>query len=254
MGKYMSKYMTPDEYVRSSLIEYPSLYSSETWDACRMKVFDHLFNTLGNGVETTRDLRKHLLRDPKINLDEADHYIGEQLYYGYTNVKAYTDDRLQKNPSIRKIVKKDEQHLYPEVKYWLGFSFHTERDWKPYPSFNKRYDLVWSCNHFKNLKGEWVEAAIWFYDRCLKYFNDNPNNYHYSYPSDNQREDVKLIEYFVEARQNRYKTDEDFAKAYEVPFDGDFEKFARLRWDMEKERIINYIKETLVMLHGMRRR
>ena len=43
--------MTPEEYVYSCVFRFPSSYLSKKFEESKMKVFDHLCNTIGNGIE-----------------------------------------------------------------------------------------------------------------------------------------------------------------------------------------------------------
>jgi hypothetical protein len=46
----MTSYLSPDEYFNGSMHAFPFLYASKSEQLSRLKVFDQLFNTLGNGV------------------------------------------------------------------------------------------------------------------------------------------------------------------------------------------------------------
>ena len=65
-----TKIFTPDEYVLAQVLQYPGLFSSSTFERAKFKVFDQLFNTIGNGIKNDGDLLEEVSYY-KFDKDEA---------------------------------------------------------------------------------------------------------------------------------------------------------------------------------------
>ena len=55
-----SNIFTPDDYVLAQVLKYPGLFSSSSLDRAKFKVFDQLFNTIGNGISNDKELLEEL--------------------------------------------------------------------------------------------------------------------------------------------------------------------------------------------------
>lgn len=116
-----------------------------------------------------------------------------------------------------------------------------------YPNFKKEYSLVWKIP-LEHLPTDWLDAAVWFYTACGVYFEQGAENYAYAYPSKERNGDKDML-----AALNRHRTEgmtdaEFFARVeqeYGVPFDGDIVAFSTERWRQERQRIGEFIAETL---------
>ena len=139
-----------------------------------------------------------------------------------------------------------EKELHPEVILWIDCKDYP---WTPYPNFEKKYSTVYEPE-FKDLGNEWIEAAIWFYEECVDFFNNTPEWYAYAYPCKSQRETDNRV-YDMKVRLQSYKSNEEISEAYECEFDGDIDKFLRLRWEKELSRIDRFISETLSYLREL---
>lgn len=244
----MSTIFTPDEYVHHCILTYPSLYAKSTFELAKLAVFDQLFNVIGNGIKD-ENLFDHLSNTNSIDMVRSSSLIGKDLYWGYTKTIKYPGDDYEwadtESESI--IVPDDERANHPEIKLWVECSY-MDTPFSPYCNFQSKYSMVYG-GVFKTLPKEWHEAAIWFYEKSREFFTNKSEHYHYAYPSHSKRKDERLI-YDLEKYRLTYPSDEAFGNAYEVPFYGDFDDFARRRWNIEKTRILEFIDDTIKMIHG----
>ena len=48
--------LSPEQYVYNQVASYPALYHANSYDAAAKRVFDQLFNVIGNGVDLPEEL------------------------------------------------------------------------------------------------------------------------------------------------------------------------------------------------------
>ena len=237
--------LSPEQYVYNQVASYPSLYHANSYDAAAKRVFDQLFNVIGNGVDLPDELDR-----PIVDQVEAAKFLrGEKVYWGYTEVEELANGVMSPKRSSDQthlVCVESEKTLHPEVLLWIDCKDYP---WTPYPNFEKKYSTVYEPE-FKDLGKEWIEAAIWFYDECVKFFNNTPELYAYAYPCKSQRETDKRV-YDMKARLRSYKSNEEISEAYGCEFDGDIDKFLRLRWEKELSRIDRFISKTLSYLREL---
>lgn len=235
---------TPDQYVMHSLANYPSLYASSTFDAVKFKVFDQLFNVLGNGIRDNEDVAEHF-KARRYNKTRTLRFItSEPLSYGYLKVRKIGKISIPDGDSIE-VVLSSEKHLHPEVKTWIDFTNDDKRS--PYPNFERQYSLVWKTN-FTEYGNEWIDAAIWFYTKCQEFFEGDCSSFYGAYPAKTERESTKLREDYAKFLKE-YKTHADVEKAYGLPFNGDIDDFITRRWEMTRNAHLKFIKKTIKMLN-----
>ena len=237
--------LSPEQYVYNQVASYPALYHADGYESAAKRVFDQFFNVIGNGVDLPEELDR-----PITDLVEAEKFLrGENLYYGYTEVEdlgrgVIIPKRSSDNNYL--VCVESEKALHPKVVLWVDCKDYP---WTPYPNFEKKYSTVYEPE-FKYLGKEWIEAAIWFYEECVKFFNNTPELYAYAYPRKSQRETDNRL-YDARVRLQSYKSNEEISEAYECEFDGDIDKFLRLRWEKELSRIDRFISETLSYLREL---
>lgn len=261
--------LNPIDYVKHATAAYPTLYYTGDFNRSAMKVYDQLFNVIGNGIRDDLELHAELSAQLRSDID-YDRYFSElPLSEGYTKISQSSLDmmeRLRKNPhiseeDIQDLVFPDhdsaipglftdaEKESHPEVLFWKqlepsGFS--------PYPNFKEEYSIVYQSD-FKKLGLEWLDAAIWFYTECQKYFEPELINYHGSYPSDNPNTDAATRRGYEENfARGKYKDNTEISNAYGVEYTGDLDDFIKRRWLKEKERIGQFLVNTVEYLKHMR--
>lgn len=237
--------LSPEQYVYNQVASYPSLYHANSYDAAAKRVFDQLFNVIGNGVDLPDELDRPIVDQVEV----AKFLRGEKVYWGYTEVEELANGvMIPKRSSNGKslICVESEKALHPEVLLWIDCKDYP---WTPYPNFEKKYSTVYEPE-FKDLGKEWIEAAIWFYEECVEFFNNTPEWYVYAYPCKSQRETDNRV-YDMKVRLQSYKSNEEISEAYGCEFDGDIDKFLRLRWEKDLSRIERFISETLSYLRAL---
>lgn len=242
-------YFTPEEYVLYTLYKYPSLFKAPSIGAVKMKVYDQLFNVIGNGVSTSQDLKKELTYKEFSKVEAEKFITSEDLYYGYSEVEYLDGNRRYIMPARGSLyihVLDSERDNHPEIKLWV---LNTPREWEPYPNFGKKYSTIYQTNFLKVVSNEWIEEAKWFYSQCGWWFTnpDNVGKYYGSFPCKNEKETQKAIEE-MKPYLSKYETYEKASKAYGVSYDGDVEKFMRTRWLKELDRICKFLREVQVDL------
>ena len=237
--------LSPEQYVYNQVASYPSLYHANSYDAAAKRVFDQLFNVIGNGVDLPDELDRPIVDQVEV----AKFLRGEKVYWGYTEVEELANGvMIPKRSSDQNhlVCVESEKTLHPEVLLWIDCKDYP---WTPYPNFEKKYSTVYEPE-FKNLGKEWIEAAIWFYEECVEFFNNTPEWYVYAYPCKFQRETDNRV-YDMKVRLQSYKSNEEISEAYGCEFDGDIDKFLRLRWEKDLSRIDRFISKTLSYLREL---
>jgi len=237
--------LSPEQYVYNQVASYPSLYHANSYEAAAKRVFDQFFNVIGNGVDLPEELDRPIVDQVEV----AKFLRGEKVYWGYTEVEELVNGvMIPKRSSDGKtlICVESEKALHPEVLLWVDCKDYP---WTPYPNFQKKYSTVYEPE-FKDLGNEWIEAAIWFYEECVEFFNKTPEWYAYAYPCKSQRETDTRV-YDMKVRLRSYKSNEEISEAYGCEFDGDIDKFLRLRWENDLIRIDRFVSETLSYLRTL---
>ena len=237
--------LSPEQYVYNQVATYPALYHANSYEDAAKRVFDQFFNVIGNGVDLPEELDRPIVDQVEV----AKFLRGEKVYWGYTEVEELANGvMIPKRSSNGKslICVESEKALHPEVLLWIDCKDYP---WTPYPNFEKKYSTVYEPE-FKDLGKEWIEAAIWFYEECVEFFNNTPEWYVYAYPCKFQRETDNRV-YDMKVRLQSYKSNEEISEAYGCEFDGDIDKFLRLRWEKDLSRIDRFISETLSYLREL---
>lgn len=234
----MTKYFNPTEYVLHNVLTYPLLYASPCLEDAKLKVFDQLFNVIGNGVRDDSDLQTQLSYSD-INSVEALKLIGQDvvIYLGYRN------EGISPSPAAMDTITTANPELFPDIKYWVDCPV-TAKD-SLYPNFDKKYSLVYRTN-FKALGPAWVDAAIWYYSEALKYFEAGASGYSHAFPCATEAESKAEIAQFENLIVNLGI--EQIVPVTPISYDGDPVDYLTNRWAFERDRIISFIHETIEML------
>jgi hypothetical protein len=259
----MKKVMTAEQSFNYSMNTYPSLYAADNIEQSQYKVYDHIFNVIGNGY---RDLEEFIdahkiTKETKPFIDNFPQKYVEPgaLYYAYTKMSKIGEgkdsfDMPDYDSILKEVFTKEEQKDHPEVVQFTNISKHTKKT--PYPNFQKQYSMVWKMD-MNQLDSSWTKAAIWYYEKTKEFFNsDETHLYHYAWPKDENKQ-KRLIGDF-EKNFERYKkegqTQEEFnaeiTKAYGFEYKGDTAEFIQGKWNKELNRIHSFIDETLEKLHN----
>lgn len=257
------KLLTPTKAVNLAINQYPSLYASAGFELAKLRVYDHIFNVIGNGIRDTDEFLEHMKdRRKGVQTPPAKYLSGERLYYGYTETEEFGDGDYKivmptSGSSLDEVFTEAEKADHPEVKKWLGFD--VVQDFVPYPNFKKDYSTVWQIDTAV-LTEEWIDEIIWFYRKCEEFF-DGPNVSEYSYAVTKNlkklERQIKEQEQFFERYKNETNSEEEYwaaiTKNWQCEYLGDTLDFIQRRWKKDHDRIRAFITETITMLENLKK-
>jgi hypothetical protein len=257
-----------DQYLFTCIDQYPTLYGASSFDVSKMKCADQFFNVLGNGIRDDEELIEDISRTKKkLKRTNIEKYVsGNGVWYGYTEANV-TREKIGEGDDVYEIVwpKGDPEGFYltdaaekvnhPEIVKWI---FSEHHGFTPYPNFSEQYSTIYQCPAFFELDVSWLEAALWFYQECQKWFNgNNANSYHSAFPTMNQKDDdhrIKELQTFL--KDPRYKTNADISEAYACEFVGSVDNYQDVydfqvrRWAKEYARIEEFLTKTIAMIEN----
>ena len=173
--KLFMNIITPEQYIDFATYNYPVLYASTSYEQSKLKVLDHLFNVIGNGINETEFYTKPLTKLQ--TLETQKWYSVDKVWSGYKRV-CITDLSFVFPDYSHLPIYAVEPNDCEEVKLWRESDVSYK--FEPYPNFKKEYSLVWKYD-MKTFGNEWIEIAIWFYEKCKEWFEtevkDNSNFY-----------------------------------------------------------------------------
>lgn len=250
----MTHIMTPDEFIIRAVNAYPSLYAAPSYDEAKFKVFDHTFNTIGNGMYMENFEGEPVTEEEVVTAQKWFKCTRAAKGYMKTRKLGGNPEWLMPEGDPTITVPADEMVNHPEIVYWVEFDCAGKRD--PYPNFQKQYSMVWDVRdiNFVILGREWAQAANWFYSRCRDYFMDDDlvKEYYTAFPKATaQATATTIADYKRVMRLDKYPTNDDISKAYACEFigdrtnDDDVSAFITRRWNAEREQILNFIDETI---------
>lgn len=260
----MQRILTPDEFIARSVCRSPSLFAGPTYDEVKFRILDQLLNTIGNGIENSEEFMEEPVTESEF-ADAQKWFACSRAAYGYMAFRLIGEYQMPEGQSSV-VERVDMLDLHPEIQCWIEFDTNTRRN--PYPNFQKQYSLVWGKMYqsfeFEALGKEWVEAAIWFYAKCLDYIMDDDavKSYHSAFPKPTQHENEKTISEYkrIIGDYSRYPTNDDITHAYECEFIGDrtssddVAAFITRRWQATRDEIVSFIHETLGHLELLKNR
>lgn len=259
------KIMTAEQAFNYAMNKYPSLYATSSLQDSKYIYQDHIFNTIGNGYRNLKEfIEEHAINKENEHLLASfpEKYISDEpLYYAYTKTKKFADFEIGDSDSILPGVytEKEINEMVGVAKCFVQTNapiieddeFPYDERLIPYPNFSKEYSLVWKMD-LSQLDDSWKIAALEFYERAKDFFTgDFSHLYHNAAHKSDWRMEETIESY--ETNFKRYKkdgmSDKDWyvviSKEYGHLYDGDTKKFIETKWIKEKERIIEFIEETL---------
>lgn len=157
-----------------SIKTYPGLYKDVDYEKSKMKVLDHVFFTIGNGLEMAQTAKPEeggYVVDPVVSEIDGEWKRRNDMPYGQRTVEP-----LSKN--------------YFDSPAKSDYHFH------PYP-FSKNYSIA--CNVYYDgvfLQEDWMKELILLCKRTLEFFED-PEQYKHDcyYPTEGSlRSDLRTFE------------------------------------------------------------
>lgn len=238
--------------VDAMVTKYPMLYASTSRELSTMLVLGQIFNTIGGGFNSLRDLQQlqgavDLMR--KHGIQEAPSYYFDDtpLFEGF----------LEKSSGRHRTNYNTVYGAYPEERKHIGElmgvaewkALRKNNDFSFYPNFKKEYSLFWSIEP-SVLSQDWLQGVKTFYEHAKSYFeSERSREYHYAWPLDTFRQQ-RLLKDFEEAftRYANHSEEERNAlitKDYGTEYKGDLPDFLERKWMKERGRILDFIEETL---------
>lgn len=177
--------MTPEEVLIYNIVKYNCSYFYRDTDITKFRIYDQLFNTIGNGYTTDLDIRTQLNKK-KITKKIKDNYLllyTEPLFRGYTKVEKYevsnkTFTVPDSRSEINGLYREQDKITKPKVVYWKEvkandemFSTRKKGYYEPYPNFQEKYSLLYRTNVFQQYP-RWMSEAHWYYSKCLENVTD----------------------------------------------------------------------------------
>ena len=253
------KLLTPIKAVNLAINQHPSLYAAAGFELAKLRVYDHIFNVIGNGIRDTEEYCEYMRNRRKgVQTPLAKYLSGERLHYAYMEIEEFEEGDCKfsmpkSGSSLDEVFTEAEKADHPEVKKWLGFDVSSK--FTPYPNFKKEYSTVWKIDT-ELLTEEWIDEIIWFYRKCEEFF-DGPDASEYSYavtkdPKKLERQ-IKEQELFFERYKKETANEAEYWAAitenWQCEYRGDTLDFLQRRWEKEHARIRAYITETVEMLN-----
>lgn len=254
--------MTAEEAFNYSMNSYPSLYTAVTVREARDKVFDQIFNVIGNGYRDHDEFVEGHLWQPNIaEMTRAypAKYIGTApLFTGYMATEtrgnnAFSFEMPDMHSALHGLYTEAEKEFHPDVKKWSHSNRHLGEH-SPYPNFKPEYSLLYHVE-IEKLDDSWLHAGVEFYEHCREYFNSPLcANYSGAWPSDPKKQERLVADYetglarCIKGIDSQAEQWAAISKAYETPYKGDTALFIQERWVKEKARIEAFIDSTLAML------
>lgn len=164
--------INPKQYQNSKINNYHQLFSGKYY---KLRVYDQLFNVVGNGIRDIHELQDHLDITNHINYDFVpEKYIsGEDLYYmiydeGMNHNCMYNVKSLYAYFTLREV-----NSLPKKFRARL-----INNNYSVYPNFRKEYSIIWCDGVVDFLTDEWKRECKWFYEQCRPIIvNGSPNIY-----------------------------------------------------------------------------
>lgn len=243
--------MTPKQAFNYSMNTYPLLYVSDSYYESLMRIYDQIFNTIGNGINEYRDFIDMYTINEKneksLNGFPTKYIDSEPLYTVIFN----DGDRLNEMLTL-------EEANSIVNKSTIRISRMKPRKPSLYPNFKERYSMIYQVGMHR-LPIEWLVEAKWYYEQANKFFNsDRMYDYHDSVPrADDDKEWERVLGNFnnILKRYKKEHPDMDSDELYNIitdeygiPFDGDLKGFLLRKWDKEHKRILRFIHETIERL------
>lgn len=244
-----NKIMTAEEYIRKSVLQYPSLYAGGGWRNVKLKVLDHVFNVIGNGVQM-----KHFAMDP-IEDARIDKLIDvSELAYAYRSVRECGGIPIGDGDFEVIMLDEIQEYKYKGFVYFMEFNVIPK--YSPYPNFRPQYTSIYPGNNLAELLTDesWRVAARMFYSACEQFFQDDERvrEYNHAFPSNNPYADRQQALWHlgkfmtlgsVDAVNDYYKGDVKFEGS--VDSQEDIYNFFCRRWEAERVKNIQFCSHML---------
>lgn len=268
----MNQIMTADEAFNVYMNKYPLLGISLSEEDAKLRYFDHLFNTTGNGIYNhALFIKEHEINSSNLAFIHSypEKYIqADSLYYAFKEIDpVYPWPQGKQDSKVKGFFTLDEISAMPGIAIYEKFENFFNDDgsvkekflFSPYPNFKKENSLIYNLN-FSELDKSWIEAAIWYYNKAEEFFlGENSHLYIYAFPKSKTSENTFKLKQEIEDWKEVFKdfekeglSKEEYHKIisnhFKVSYNGDITDFICQIWDIKKKSIIDFIDDSLAYL------
>lgn len=259
MNQHSQKIMSIDVAYALAMMDFPSLYTGKSKEESLLKFYDQVFNVIGNGYgdqesfENKFKVRHGLTVQP---VNPKYHDSGNLFCISDKNFNVI-GNCLTIEEIVGKITKMDGVDVY-------SVSPVNDRDFTPYPNFQKRYSLLFVEGVADLFDSTWLDAMDFYYRKCLEFFaSERIREYHYHHPADSDTKQwgrlIKDYEKSFERYYKDYKNDTEAAhkaisKEYELMFDGDIKGFIKRRSEKRVSEAVSFIHDALNEIATLKRK
>ena len=160
--------MKVKDYISQSIQKFPSLFKDVDYEKSKLKVLEHVFFTIGNGLDLA-----------ETNIPKKGGYVVEAKHKTERKTGNYV--RVKDRPYGKETYDSLPVNYFDDKSHSRFMS-----PFSPYP-FSKGYSLV--CDVFYNddafLQDDWMEECVILCKRTLEYFNDESQyNRNSNFPSE----------------------------------------------------------------------
>ena len=198
--------MKIEDYISKSIQEYPSLYKDVDYEKSKLHVLDHIFFTVGNGLEMadTENINEGgYVVDPISKKDRngnwfrikdkpygqetyrkiPNDYFDSIVYYAYSNERPI-EVTTKKDNTVYFRYSKKVNSIFNEPKLYKA---ENKNPFSPYP-ISKNFSIA--CEIYDNnlfIQKDWLDELVFLCEKTLEYFNDETQYVKNSYfPSESK--------------------------------------------------------------------
>ena len=242
--------MTIEQAFNVAMNEYPSLWTASTLELAKLKFYDQVFNTIGNGLHMPNEFESEFTIT-----DENKHLIDTFPEKYITSAPLYsvgTKNALNQMCYISGLYTESEAKEFLRTGHFYYQSNRFSDYFVPYPNFDVEYSLVHNID-LSEYDPSWTIAAIYYYTKMKEWFNsDSVSDYSAASHLKDMQSSINNYERMFKRYEGDAQTLEErnvkISNAYGIEYTGNIEQFIHTRWNNELNRIITFIDETLVKL------
>lgn len=156
---------TLDNYINFCVLNSPIEFWSKSRDATKFRVLSQLLNKhfVYKNLSGDEYLIERLKPVHLVDADEASRWMNEN-----------TDPVIGKpDPEYDWqyiFVLKEDLHLYPHIQKTITVDSVSRDQFRLYSELKKESSIIYNSPLFFTLDKEWIEGAIWFYEKCVTFF------------------------------------------------------------------------------------
>lgn len=160
------------DYISKSIQEYPSLYKDIDYEKSKTKVMDHVFFTIGNGLE----LGNGYVFDPKYKRSKGEWEVVDPKPYGIEKYPRLPDGFFDQKayyvyPHPDRVVGRKKLNLYYREGEPKIYEALSNNPYTPYPIME--YSFAYQvCKKEVFIHEDWFAEMKLLCNAALEYYND----------------------------------------------------------------------------------